>query len=105
MNDEIVARLREGTSGSDIAKTDPYLNSLMQKSADEIERLRVDNQRVGDLQKALNLALRYLFAHEPGDSRAVSDEFVAMCAVSSNCVNEQCRQIIERALAREKTND
>ena len=40
MTDNLVKRLREGTFGSGIAKTDPCLNSLMQEAADEIERLR-----------------------------------------------------------------
>lgn len=41
----------------------------------------VVGDRVTRLEKALNLALGYLIRFEPGDSRAVSDEFVAMSAV------------------------
>ena len=37
--------------------------------------------RIGKLEKALELALAYLGRQEPGDSRAVSDEYAAMLAV------------------------
>lgn len=38
----LIERLREGTTGTDIAKTDPFLNAIMREAADEIERLRRD---------------------------------------------------------------
>lgn len=40
MMDELVKRLREGTQGTDITKTDSYLDGLMLEAAREIERLR-----------------------------------------------------------------
>jgi len=62
---------------------------------------------VGDwtakLEKALELALGYLARFEPGDSRAVSDEYVAMlavlCRVEPNELGGEMA-IIEAALAR-----
>lgn len=37
--------------------------------------------RIAQLELALDLAMAHLGAREPGDSRAVSDEFVALAAV------------------------
>lgn len=41
---ELLGRLREGTTGTDIAKTDPYLNALMRQAADALdaEKTRAD---------------------------------------------------------------
>ena len=38
----LVMRLREGTFGTDEAKTDPVLSSYMAQAADEIDRLRAE---------------------------------------------------------------
>lgn len=38
--DDLVKRLREGTTGTDITKTDVFLNKIMNEAADEIEMLR-----------------------------------------------------------------
>lgn len=55
--------------------------------------------RTDNLQKALDLALHILSASEPSDSRAVSDEFVAMAAVSCGVdVSDSCMQVIEAGL-------
>lgn len=43
---DIVERLREGVLGSGITKTDTFLHSTMQEAADEIEKLRAENERL-----------------------------------------------------------
>jgi hypothetical protein len=54
---------------------------------------------IADLELALDLALAWLGEHEPGDSRAVSNEFVAMAAIRCEQDNlEECRAIIRAAL-------
>lgn len=55
---------------------------------------------IADLKAALDLALARLIVNEPGDSRAVSDEFVAMAAVASGSYNGSCMTIINRELAK-----
>lgn len=57
--------------------------------------------RTEQLQAALDLALCRLIRFEPGDSRAVSGEFVAMAAVACDCVNDAALRIIKDALAKE----
>jgi hypothetical protein len=105
MTDDIFARLRLYADLTD-AVYNPW---VYREAADEIERLRAEIADMGAVHKALELALCWLAAHEPGDSRAVSDEFVAMTAILSNCANDHCVPIIERALAayaaQEKTDD
>lgn len=53
-------------------------------------------ERITDLEQALNLALAWLIRLEPGDSRAVSNEFVAMSAIQCGQTERlnECRQII-----------
>lgn len=53
-----------------------------------------------DRAQALRLAVEYLGRQEPGDSRAVSNEFVAMAAASCGIQNEEGRAIIAAELAR-----
>jgi len=50
------------------------------------------------LRKALALALCYLAQFEPGDSRAVSNEFVAMSSVLAGHTSGEVMPIIEAAL-------
>jgi hypothetical protein len=50
------------------------------------------------LRQALDLALCHLSKSEPGDSRAVSNEFVAMAAVLSGDVSPSVTAIISGAL-------
>jgi hypothetical protein len=63
-----------------------------------IRKLRTD---VGQLQAALDLALSWLAPHEPGDSRAVSPEFVAMAAVASGAADDACMTVIHDALRKQ----
>ena len=51
---DIVEKLLEGTNGSDVAKTDSYLNGLMAEAAAEITRLRAENERLLAENKVLN---------------------------------------------------
>jgi hypothetical protein len=68
------------------------------------DRIMGLSKRVDELQKALDLAICLLGKTEPPDSRAVSDEFVAMASMSAGgeTVNEACHDIIDKALAEEK---
>ena len=52
------------------------------------------------LRRALSLALKWLIQYEPGDSRAVSDEFVAMAAIEAGLGDASCDAIISAALER-----
>lgn len=52
-----------------------------------------------EVVKALNLALEMLGRYEPGDSRAVSDEYVAMAAVAAGRADAKCVRVIDRALS------
>ena len=54
--------------------------------------------RVSRLERALNLALDILGKREPPDSRAVSNEFVAMAAVSAGHENTAVMSIIDDEL-------
>ena len=60
--------------------------------------------RVSQLEAALELALLILEAREPQDSRAVSDEFVAMAAVLAECANESALTLIEEGLKIPRTH-
>lgn len=57
-------------------------------------------ERVADLELALDLALGWLAPNEPPDSRAVSNEFVAMAAIQYGSTErlDECRDIIRTAL-------
>lgn len=50
------------------------------------------------LKKALTLAVNMLAHYEPGDSRAVSNEFVALAAVQCDLVDDAVMKVIEDAL-------
>ena len=67
MADNLMKRLREGTTGTDVAKTDPYLNSVMQRAADEIERLRAEIARKDAALKGGRQKLATYQSVYPGD--------------------------------------
>lgn len=50
------------------------------------------------LELAFKLAVQMLSKLEPGDSRAVSNEFVALAAVECELVDDRVMNIIEAAL-------
>ncbi len=56
--------------------------------------------REARLSDALKLAVAMLAPLEPGDSRAVSDEFVALAAVSVGEDDDAVMEVIEAALLR-----
>lgn len=55
--------------------------------------------RVAQVEPALKVAVAMLSCREPGDSRAVSDEFVALAAVECGCADAECMRVIDTALA------
>ena len=66
----------------------------------DLER-SIYEDRIANLESALNLALCYLSNFEPPDSRAVSDEFVAMAAIHMDGGvdhNNLCMPIIEAGI-------
>lgn len=64
------------------------------------QALATKNARIAALEAALNLALEILVKFEPGDSRAVSNEFVAMAAVACNLDDQTAAQeLIRTALS------
>ena len=53
---------------------------------------------------ALELALILLSKYEPGDSRAVSDDFVAMAAIHADAnTSEDCVELVRQSIIRECT--
>jgi hypothetical protein len=52
-----------------------------------------------DLVSGLKLAVDMLSVHEPGDSRAVSDEFVALAALSIGDGGNEVMKIIHESNA------
>jgi hypothetical protein len=66
------------------------------------EELKAENVRIKNALKltvnALRLAVNILGEFEPGDSRAVSNDFVALAAISCGLGNEECGAIVNRAL-------
>lgn len=58
------------------------------------------DQQIKDLRDALSLAVNMLAPYEPGDSRAVSDEFVALASVVSGDTSGEVMPIIRAALER-----
>jgi hypothetical protein len=62
----------------------------------ELATLRDDNAR---LREAIALAVGMLAQDEPGDSRAVSNEFVALAAVECGIANDDDWAVIRAALA------
>lgn len=55
-------------------------------------------QKLERAMEALQLAVNMVMSHEPGDSRAVSSEAVALAAVTCGCDDDACWQVIDRAL-------
>jgi hypothetical protein len=47
-----------------------------------------------EVMLALQVAVDILSLYEPGDSRAVSNEFVALAYVSCGCIDEESKKII-----------
>lgn len=66
----------------------------------ETIRARQLGQEDTCLRKALSVALNMLIEYEPPDSRAVSDEFVAMAAVQAGDTSLPVMMVIDRALQR-----
>lgn len=58
---------------------------------------------IEDYRMALSLAVAMLSHHEPPDSRAVSDEFVALACVDCGDATGDVMPTIRRALERNKS--
>lgn len=56
-------------------------------------------QQRADILLALEAALVLLGRNEPGDSRAVSDQFVAMGSAVAGCMNEEGRMILHKIIS------
>lgn len=50
------------------------------------------------LKLALQLANQMLIVNEPSDSRAVSNEFVALAAIECDLVDDEVMSVINKAL-------
>ena len=64
------------------------------------ERPNKSDELVDCKQQALELAVAIIMENEPGDSRAVSDVAVALCAVSVGDVSKPVMTVIRDSLAR-----
>lgn len=73
-----------------------YRGDLVRNLSDPI---RDAAQEMADVREALDLALEILGQREPTDSRAVSDEYVAMAAAGTPHHNDKGREIIRARLA------
>jgi hypothetical protein len=80
--------------------TTEQLQQMLEQRAADATLLREQERRMADLQMVADLALNTLTQFEPGDSRAVSDEFVAMAAIQCGQTDrlDECREIIRAAL-------
>jgi hypothetical protein len=94
------------------AMTAERLDSALSKPSWKPSRAHVEgarndlvwaSERIVELENAFGLALNWLIKHEPPDSRAVSDEFVAMSAIQAGFGDAECSKIVARALVREMT--
>lgn len=62
--------------------------------------LAIETRKVRRYQTALNLAIAMLAPREPPDSRAVSDEFVALCVMQHEPLDERAWETVKRGLDR-----
>jgi hypothetical protein len=65
-----------------------------------VGRGKVVEPTPAQVKRALSLAVSLLSKYEPPDSRAVSDEFVALACVDCGDVSGKVMDIIESALVR-----
>jgi hypothetical protein len=79
----------------DVFDPNPQLAAMVVASSNTAKAIRAllaDHsrllERVGAVEAALGLAIAILGRQEPGDSRAVSDEYVGMAAVASGASTE-----------------
>lgn len=85
---------------------DRYMNVVARLSREDGELMREAAAALPALRSsleqhkiALNVAVDQLSLHEPGDSRAVSDLFVALASVVCDCADEKSWAIIDSARA------
>jgi hypothetical protein len=87
-NSAVVEIAREGNGGNWSSMM--VRSGLMLNIIDDHKRL---TGRVEELQAALDLALAWLTPFEPGDSRAVSDEFFAMAAIACEVSGDRANHL------------
>lgn len=77
----------------------PEAAAALTSQSTQLSAMAGDNAR---LREALGLALMWLEPHEPPDSRAVSNEFVAMAAIHAGLTDNvgECMEIIRAEIAR-----
>ena len=87
-----------------IRRREQRIQDLLEANNRYLQRARDAESELADVRLALDLALAWLAPNEPGDSRAVSNEFVAMYAIQCGLADNrvECRAIISSALARAK---
>jgi hypothetical protein len=96
---DLIARLRM-IIGTQFTPTE---TALVTEAADTIQSLL---SRIADLELVADLALGTLGEQEPSDSRAVSDEFVAMAAI--RCGQDglgECREIVRKAIKQSQSGE
>lgn len=88
------------------------LTAAISSGKEQHARAEAAEEALRDVREALDCALLILEPLEPGDSRAVSNEFVAMAAAGTPHHNDEGREIIRAFIARttlatmgEKTDD
>lgn len=79
-----------------IDSTDKLIDATINRQA----RLVLAQRRIKDLELALDVALAWRIKLEPIDSRAVSNEFVAMASIRADLTNDECRQILTEEMSR-----
>lgn len=70
----------------------------MVTTAKILKQIVATADRAAALEKALELATEIIMKNEPGDSRAVSNEAVALAAVVSGDTSEPVMAVINKAL-------
>lgn len=96
----------ESTVASLRAERDTYQwadqkhSAQLVESTELVDALRAEVER---LTRALKVAVNQLSLHEPGDSRLVSDLFVALASVVCDCANEKSWAIIDAARALDRS--
>lgn len=84
---------------ADLRQLGPDDSEIREKAVAAASTIEHQLSVIGELREALGLALKILEPNEPGDSRAVSNEFVAMAAVHAGVSNPECGEIIRKALS------
>lgn len=80
---DLVKRLREGTTGTDITKTDVFLNKIMNEAADEIEMLRRVENDAAEWVEEMAKRLR-------ADNERLRAALLKIANLEYDCVDDVC---------------